>query len=81
MSEYEVLQVQAQPQVMQIDALERANVDTQVATAKNILGICVVVLMTLSLWLPSIKKRHNRVDMRYQEVTNLLLGHLFTWRK
>lgn len=35
MSEYEVLQVQAQPQVMQIDALERANVDTQVATAKK----------------------------------------------
>ena len=35
MSEYEVLQVQAQPQVMQIDALERANVDSQVATAKK----------------------------------------------
>ena len=35
MSEYEVLQVQAQPQVMQIDALERANVDSQVATAKQ----------------------------------------------
>ena len=31
MSEYEVLQVQAQPQVMQIDVLERANVDSQVA--------------------------------------------------
>ena len=35
MSEYEVLQDQAQPQVMQIDALERANVDSQVATAKQ----------------------------------------------
>ena len=34
-TEYEVLQVQQDQSIIQIDAVERANVDSQVATAKQ----------------------------------------------
>lgn len=43
-NEYEVLQVQHDQNIVQLDAVERANVDSQVATAKQYPrnGLCIL---------------------------------------
>lgn len=79
---YEMLPVEAQDvQIVQVDAVERANVDSQVATAKqyprsikrSIDNSIVIATMML--------KQRRVADMPYPVEENRLLAHQFTLPK
>lgn len=79
---YEVLPVEAQDvQIVQVDAVERANVDSQVATAKQYPEVSKGALTILLLWQQWTQKQLKVAGMRYLAEESLLPGRPFTLQR